>query len=104
MSLATEERDQAAREQAHWARIDAEHEEREQREAALTEAYADGRADERAEWVKLRDRLIDELGAIHDYFDGRADVVDGSYGEPHANQEMHHERTVRLLLEALEAL
>lgn len=30
----------------------------------------------------------DLLDDLIEYFDGRADVVDGSYGEPHANREM----------------
>lgn len=43
-------------------------------------------------------RLTAALQQCEDYFDGRADVVDGSYGEPAPNAEM------QLLTEIREAL
>jgi hypothetical protein len=56
----------------------------EQREQAQTEAYADGRADERMEWAPVLDVLYEVL----EYLDDCSDVVDGSYGEPKPNRAM----------------
>jgi hypothetical protein len=57
---------------------------REHMDQLQTEAYADGRADERAEWAPVLDALEEALEFIEDY----ADVVDGSYGEPRPNRAM----------------
>lgn len=48
----------------------------------------------RAKNARMRSALLQ----CEDYFDGRADVVDGSYGEPAPNAEM------QLLTEIREAL
>lgn len=50
------------------------------------------------EVVSLIERMHGALLQCEDYFDGRSDVADGSYGEPHPNAEM------QLLTEVRQAL
>lgn len=72
----------------------------EYRVANVIDANDDPQNVANARLIAAAPALLEALIEAEEYFDDRADVVDGPYGEPQANKEMRVLETIRTALRA----